>query len=201
MCYSDGYNADFPSSTINWIRNSQCTKAKLMLGCRRRSSNTIQTLAWASRECVFTDTGRTQRGVTSCEGTNWYFSYSYSWGFVKQGDGVYRNSCDTDRSGCNDCRMCWHTPGDGYRCGADRGHSYSAFEKIIFQTGMNEIFLKSQPQAGSTLPLLHYIPNTHLIYMFLLQIRKMAQETFMNFIKDCFPQLPSRIRINHHHLR
>ena len=142
LCYSGSYRNDFPSSTIDQIRNSQCTKAKLMLGCKR-SSNTIQTLAWASRGCIFTNTGSSRHGVTSCEGTDWYFSYNWSWGFVKQGDSVYRSSCDTDKSGCDACRMCWHTPGSGWRCGTDMSVHSDTFEKVIFQTGKNEIFLSS----------------------------------------------------------
>ena len=122
-----------------------------MLGCRKRSSaSTIQLLAWASRDCVFTDTGSSRKGVTSCEGTDWYFSYNWSWGFVKQGDDLNRNWCDWITPGCNDCRMCWHTPSTGYRCGADTGVNDDTFEKVIFQTGKNVIFMKTQLQANTT---------------------------------------------------
>ena len=116
-----------------------------MLGCRRKSSpNTILTLAWASRSCVFYDAGRNRSEVRSCEGTDWYFSNSYSWGFAKQGDSVFRGTCDSRTTECNDCRLCWHTQGTpGYRCGSAMGlnNPFSSFyERVIFQTGKKKIF-------------------------------------------------------------
>ena len=143
MCYSATYGTNMPSSVTSRIRNSQCTKSKLMLGCRSKSHpNTILTLAWASRDCVFYDTGRSSSSLKSCEGTDWYFSNSYSWGFAKQGDGVSRGSCDTRTNGCNECRLCWHTPSNGYRCGSNRAlNGASSHEKVIFQMGKNVMFL------------------------------------------------------------
>ena len=152
MCFSETYDSVMNSSDTDRIKDSKCTKSKLMLGCRRKSSpNTILTLAWASRSCVFYDAGSNSHRVRSCEGTDWYFSRSYSWGFAKQGDGVTRGSCDTRETGCNDCRLCWHTNrGEGgYRCGSAMGlNNDNDYEKIIFQTGKNRIFLGLEVLSG-----------------------------------------------------
>ena len=151
LCFSETYADHMDSSVANRIRYSQCTKSKLMLGCRSRSHpDTILTLAWASRDCVFYNAGY-PHGVKSCEGTDWYFSRSYSWGFAKQGDGVSRNSCDYAGTGCNDCRLCWLTNESygGYRCGSTTSLNYdSTYERIIFQTGKNGIYLNLELHSG-----------------------------------------------------
>jgi len=137
LCFSNAYDVAMTSSMTNRIKNSQCTKSKLMLGCRRKSSpNTILTLAWASRTCVFYETGSTNK-VRSCEGTDWYLSNNKSWGFAKQGDGVDRHQCDAKSSGCNDCRLCWHNSGisGGWRCGSTTWlNKDSTYERVIFET-------------------------------------------------------------------
>ena len=57
-------------------------------------------------------------------GVAWYFSTSYSLGFVLPGTAVRRNSCDTDNAQPQ-FRLCWHSNGNrmtgGYRCGARTG--------------------------------------------------------------------------------
>ena len=142
MCYSSGYDRTITESTTSTIKNSQCTKAKILVGCRYTNSpNNIRTLAWAPRNCVFTPTGPNRHNTTTCEGTDWYFNQvqqgsNMSMGFAKEGDGVYKHNCDTLTSGCNECRLCWHlaSAGSGYRCGSDRG-ARSNYERVIFQTG------------------------------------------------------------------
>ena len=105
-----------------------------MLGCRDSGNpGTVITLAWASRTCVFADTGYNNYHVTTtCEGTEWYFNDRWSMGFARQGDGVHKNSCDTKSGGCMDCRMCWHTHNTGYTCGTAGSDNK---EYLIFQTG------------------------------------------------------------------
>ena len=145
MCYSSRYDSKMPGSTVSTIENSQCTKAKILVGCRYTNSpNNIRTLAWAHRNCVFAPTGSNYHNTTTCEGTDWYFNQvqqgqwdsNMSMGFAKEGDGVYKHNCDTLTSGCNECRLCWHLCSgcNGYRCGSDKniGNNY---ERVIFQTG------------------------------------------------------------------
>lgn len=93
------------------------------------------------RADVIFDTG-TGNTPHNANGIGWYFNDSFSWGFADEGDTIYRNSCDTDTSGNNDQRLCWHTgnvgadPGElggGYRCGAtDFLNDSTDWERIIY---------------------------------------------------------------------
>ena len=110
--------------------------------------NTILTLAWASRDCVFTSTtGTSGSATTTCEGTDWYYNDNYSWGFAKAGDGVNIGSCDIATNGCDNCRLCWHTlhAGSitgGYRCGSVKGlNADTNYERVIFQSGVIKTFI------------------------------------------------------------
>ena len=147
LCYSGSYSSAITASDANRFKDSLCTKANIMLGCRDSGTpSTVIALAWASRTCVFADTGYDDKyTTTSCEGTEWYFNDRWSMGFARQGDSVFKNSCDYEPSGCNDCRMCWHTSrwhggGRGYRCGS-AGTSTSNKEYLIFHTG-NDVNLR-----------------------------------------------------------
>ena len=149
MCFSSKYNLKLSSSVANTIENSKCTKGKIMLGCRSISNpNTIQTLAWAPRDCVFNSTGADHRSTRTCEGTDWYFNYdgniARSWGFVKEGDDVFKGNCDGRNTGCNDCRLCWHMTAThgGWRCGSTIGLDEStSYERVIFQIGKKPLFI------------------------------------------------------------
>jgi hypothetical protein len=71
----------------------------------------------------------------------WYFNTSYSWGFVRQGNTVSRNSCDTDTSGADAERMCWHTGSNtinsGWRCGTTTDlNGDASWERLIYHTSM-----------------------------------------------------------------
>lgn len=79
-------------------------------------------------------------GVTNdYEGISWYFNDTWSWGFASLGDSVQKNECDTDSSGKNDQRLCWHlgltTQGvfyGGYRCGVTENlNSSTAYERVL----------------------------------------------------------------------
>jgi hypothetical protein len=74
----------------------------------------------------------------------WYFNISApgetdpgqnAWGFVRAGDSVNKNNCDTLESGANDERLCWHLliGEGGYRCGVTEDLNEStAFERIVY---------------------------------------------------------------------
>ena len=149
MCFSSKYNLKLSSSVANTIENSKCTKGKIMLGCRSTNNpDTIQTLAWAPRDCVFNSTGADHRSTWTCEGTDWYFNYdgniARSWGFVKEGDDVFKGNCDGRNTGCNDCRLCWHMTAThgGWRCGSTIGLDEStSYERVIFQIGKKPLFI------------------------------------------------------------
>ncbi len=95
-----------------------------MLGCRQNGQPNWQLLAMGERDIVFRDTGDRNNNVNNHNGVDFYFSSGYSIGFVGQGTGVRRNSCDVG-NGSPELRLCWHTSGGtltgGYRCGARTG--------------------------------------------------------------------------------
>ena len=112
---------------------SACSGSKLMLACKETgNSSTITLLAWAPREDVLFETSTTKNPQHNAQGSSWYYSLTYSWGFALEGDEITRNSCDTE-SGNGQYRLCWHT-GDqsintGYRCGTIMNNGP---ERIIF---------------------------------------------------------------------
>jgi hypothetical protein len=132
-CYRDLYNNS--STTIASIQTA-CSKAKIMMACRPTGSATLQLLAWAPRTDVFFDTG-TGNVTHNANGTGWYFNNAWSWGFVREGDAVSRNSCDTNGTGTVAQRLCWHTGGgninSGYRCGNNFLNGSTAYERVVYQ--------------------------------------------------------------------
>ena len=145
-CYRDTYNTSGASlSTIQ----TQCSGENLMLACRPAGSDTLQLLAQAPRADVLFDTG-VINNPHDANGTSWYYNGSWSWGFAKQGDVLNRNSCDTNTSGANNMRLCWHTGGEnissGYRCGNNSSLNGTSYERIIYQPSGAEITIF--PQTG-----------------------------------------------------
>jgi len=133
QCFIEKYNGGTALATV---LNTNCTKADLMLACRQTNSQTLTVLAWAPRGDVTFDTG-TGNTPHNAQGTGWYYSSSYSWGFAKQGDALARNSCDTNNTNPQS-RLCWHTGGNslngGWRCGSSTGlNGSTSWERIIYQ--------------------------------------------------------------------
>ncbi|HEY8378316.1 MAG TPA: DUF4215 domain-containing protein, partial [Nannocystis sp.] len=131
VCYSDTYGkSGTPVATIL----QQCHKANLMLACRQVGVPIYTVLAHAPRSEVTKDTGSSNE-PTVANGTGWYFSDAYSWGFAKQGDPISRTSCDT-QSINPERRLCWHTSGGningGWRCGATTGlNGNNTWERVV----------------------------------------------------------------------
>lgn len=113
----------------------------MMMACRPTGSSTLLLLAQASKSDVTFDTGS---GNTTrlANGTSWYFSNSWSWGFAKGGDAVSRNSCDTNSTNANQ-RMCIHTGSGftnvGWRCGANTSLNFSTAFERVFYTNANAV--------------------------------------------------------------
>ncbi|MEW6146202.1 MAG: hypothetical protein AB1598_14410 [Thermodesulfobacteriota bacterium] len=120
----------------NWDINellANCPGTRLMLACRPTGSSTLTLLAQGAREDVTFDTGINETVLHIANGVGWYFNNNYSWGFVRAGDSVIKDSCDVDESGANDERLCWHSNEGGYRCGATLElNSSTDFERIVY---------------------------------------------------------------------
>jgi hypothetical protein len=135
QCYLDTYNTTMSTSTVL----AGCTKARLMLACSSTGApTTLQTLAWADRTSVTTDTGPGQTNFTTTIANNvqWYFDSAWSWGFLPVGDSFTHFTCDSSTAIDPTLRLCWETSGvgGGYRCGSDRNLSGSStFQRIVFQ--------------------------------------------------------------------
>lgn len=134
-CYQDTYDVHMDADTVL----ASCTGGRLMLACLETGSSTLTLLAQSARSDVIFDTGDTQ-DLHIANGVGWYFDNTSlrSWGFVRAGDSVSKDNCDTDSSGANDERLCWHLNDvGGYRCGATEGlNGSSAFERIVFQAAL-----------------------------------------------------------------
>jgi hypothetical protein len=115
----------------------------LRLACRPKGAAVLQLAAYAPQADVMFDTGNGGNVLHNANGVSWYFSSSYSMGFVPQGDAVARNSCDTLGSSIGgagadgDKRLCWHTGGSviqgGWRCGTnDNLNDSQTYERLMF---------------------------------------------------------------------
>jgi hypothetical protein len=133
QCYLDTYaNSATALTTIQ----TQCSQAKLLLGCRNTGATTLTNAANAPRIDVLFDTG-TGNVTHDANGVSWYYNTSWSWGYAPLAAGVTRTSCDTTNV-ADPLRLCWHTSAGlingGWRCGASTGLNADAtHERIIFQ--------------------------------------------------------------------
>ena len=132
VCFRDTYDMNSPMNQFL----QACVGEHIMLGCRRVGQPDFQLLAMGERASVFANTGDQGNAVTTHNGVNFYFSESYSMGFVAEGSVPSRNSCDTGNER-PELRMCWHSGGralnGGYRCGATSGLNGDAgWERVIF---------------------------------------------------------------------
>ncbi len=132
LCYNGTYNVVLNQSLLTSIL-SMCNKGKLMLGCRPVCHNLLTVAAMGLRADVLYNCGSATSCTHVANGVGWYYSNSYSWGFVNGNDPVTRSSCDTETTDSN-YRLCWHTPSDGgYRCGNNTGlNSNSGFVRVIY---------------------------------------------------------------------
>ena len=136
-CYRDLYDNAMDASTVL----SDCPENLLMLSCRETGSSTLTLLAQGERSDVTFDTGDNNDVTHIANGVGWYFNTpgTDSWGFVRAGDTVEKDNCDTDGSGANDERLCWHLQGfGGYRCGATQSLNSSVdFERIVYTNSLS----------------------------------------------------------------
>jgi hypothetical protein len=130
-CLRESYSVNgTPLATLQ----AQCSRANIMVACRTNGNANLQLLAQAPRADVFFNTGDMNNTLRVANGTGWYYSNSWSLGFVVAGETVNRNSCDTNNTNAN-TRLCIHTGGNnlnpGWRCGVDTGIGAS-HERIFY---------------------------------------------------------------------
>lgn len=103
-----------------------CQGDYLMMAAKHVNSDSFEVVAAALYEDVTFNTGNGNVGHVA-NGTQWYFSESYSWGFAGADDVLMRSSCDFGDGGGSISnnpdrdRLCWHTNGGnlagGWRAG------------------------------------------------------------------------------------
>jgi hypothetical protein len=131
LCYNGTYDVAMNSSLVIYIL-SICNKAQLMLGCRSVGNSLLAVAAMGLRANVLHNCNSIQSCTCVANGVGWYYSDSYSWGFVNNTDSVIRDSCDTGTTN-SDYRLCWHT-GEaygGYRCGSIVSGNNN-YERVIY---------------------------------------------------------------------
>jgi hypothetical protein len=141
QCYSDTYNIDLTSMLPTLLM--QCSKAKLLLACRKVGAPNYQLAAMAPKADVLFACGSTPNCVHEANGVGWYFDGMSSWGFAPGGATVNRQPVDYDPAETSgNLRMSWYTSGGigGFRCGdnsQEPGGEWLLFssdwERVIFQ--------------------------------------------------------------------
>ncbi len=84
-----------------------CNGTKLLLACKPISNSNYTLAAMGLRAGVLYNCGTSSTCTHVAGGVAWYFSDTYSWGFVNGTDSVSRNSCDTGTTNPT-LRLCWH---------------------------------------------------------------------------------------------
>jgi len=104
-----------------------------MLGCRPVGNSLLTVAAMGLRADVLYDCSTMSNCTHVANGIGWYYSDSWSWGFVNNTDSVTRTECDTGSINPN-YRLCWHTDGvGGYRCGSTLNlNTNPPYERVIY---------------------------------------------------------------------
>jgi hypothetical protein len=133
-CYNGTYSVNFLPGEVATVL-SQCNLGKLLLACKPINNSVYTLAAMGLRNDVLYNCSNNATCTHVANEVGWYFSDSYSWGFVNGTDSVTRNSCDTESTDPT-LRLCWHTGGayGGYRCGSTLSlNSVTTWERSVWQ--------------------------------------------------------------------
>ena len=135
QCYDETMSVPIGNSAENVL--SVCNGDLLMMAGRETGSDTFLVLAAAARSDTIIDTGQTS--VTHlANGSNWWFSNFWSWGFTDASDTVDNFECDFSDSPASMCLHTFDVVG-GFRINNILGLNDSTeFEKVFFVAQMPE---------------------------------------------------------------
>jgi hypothetical protein len=108
QCYAATFNVSVGMQGHNVL--NQCNGDYPMMAGRLTGSSTFLVLAAANRADTIFETGKTSTITHLANGSNWWYSSDWSWGFTAANDGVNNNRCDVSNSPTS---MCLHTNGNG----------------------------------------------------------------------------------------
>lgn len=129
QCYASTMNVGIGNQAQNVL--AACQGDYLMMAGRATGSDSFLVLAAANRADTIVNTGQTS--VTHlANGSNWWFSNEWSWGFTTADDTVNNFSCDTSSSPTSMCLHTLDTVG-GYRINGITGlNGSTAYEKVFY---------------------------------------------------------------------
>ncbi len=127
-CYTDNYAVGINPPAVVL---PMCTKNRLLMACRPNGAQNFALVAMGMRSDVLFDCGSNPSCTHVANGVGWYYSPTYSWGYVNNNDPVQRNSCDVAPG---PLRLCWHTGGSsGFRCGDTFLNGNPSWERDVYQ--------------------------------------------------------------------
>lgn len=129
QCYAATMSVTIGNSGENVL--NACAGDYLMMAGRETGSSSFLIAAAALRSDTIINTGSTSTTHTA-NGSEWWYSPNWSWGFTDFGDVVSNNECDLSASPKS---MCLHTLSftGGYRINDILGlNSSTGYEKVFF---------------------------------------------------------------------
>ncbi|MES2535169.1 MAG: PEP-CTERM sorting domain-containing protein [Pseudomonadota bacterium] len=150
QCYAQTMSVGIGSQAQNVLTG--CNGDFLMMAGRQTGSDSFLVLAAADLDETIFNTGATS--ITHlANGSNWWFSNNWSWGFTAANDTVSNFSCDTSNSPTS---MCLHTLDNvgGYRINSLTGLNGSAdYEKVFFMASNADVSAVPEPTSIALLGL------------------------------------------------
>jgi hypothetical protein len=137
QCYSATMGTTIGNNAENVL--DVCQGDYLMMAGRETGSNAFLIAAAALRVDTIINTGQTSNTHLS-NGSNWYYSPNWSWGFTAADDTVNNNECDVSAS--SPLSMCLHTLSftGGYRINDIRSlNDSTAYEKVFFVANVSSV--------------------------------------------------------------
>jgi len=129
VCHSEPYEALFELAPVR----AACGGADWVVGCRPTGEPARLTVAAMGAADAITDPVPAEAGAfRDHNGSRWYYSDDFSFGFAPAGAPLNREPCDT--AGADpELRLCWHTIDvGGWRCGATTGLNQSgAWQRVV----------------------------------------------------------------------
>lgn len=129
VCYTADFATPFGSNTATTLAG--CTGDQIIVAAHLKGSDVYAVLAAAPKADALMDTGTGTQATHTVNGSEWYNSDNWAFGFAGAGDTVQLDSCDVTEG---DDRFCVHTftAVGGYRAGAQRDlNADTNWEKVV----------------------------------------------------------------------